>query len=116
MKIPSILRTVKNTRRLAEIVGVLVRFGFKQFVLDSGLYRLVNTSKETFSGVAQESIGQPRAVRARLVLEELGPTFIKLGQILSTRPDLIPAHWATEFRKLQTDCPHVPFAEIDAVG
>jgi ubiquinone biosynthesis protein len=51
-------------------------------------------------------------VRLRMVLEELGPTFIKLGQILSTRPDLIPADLADEFRALQADAPKVPFAQI----
>jgi ubiquinone biosynthesis protein len=47
-----------------------------------------------------------------MVLEALGPTFIKLGQILSTRPDLIPADLADEFRSLQADAPKVPFEEI----
>ncbi len=47
-----------------------------------------------------------------MVLEELGPTFIKLGQILSTRPDLIPPEWASELKKLQDNCQQVPFADI----
>ena len=54
----------------------------------------------------------PRPVRVRRVLEELGPTFIKLGQILSTRPDLIPPEWANELKKLQDRCRHVSFKEI----
>src|SRR5690606_1401471 len=62
-----------------------------------------------------EIVRVPQAVRLRQVLEELGPTFIKLGQVLSLRPDLIPADWADEFRKLQSDVPAVPFEDIMAV-
>ncbi len=52
------------------------------------------------------------AARVRMCFEELGPTFIKLGQILSTRPDLIPPDFANEFKKLQDDVPPVKFIEI----
>jgi ubiquinone biosynthesis protein len=47
-----------------------------------------------------------------MVLEELGPTFVKLGQILSTRPDLVPPEWANEFKKLQDRCQQISFTEI----
>ncbi len=113
MKITSIKRTIRNTRRFAEIVKVLSAFGFRQLVLDTGLHRLLGSIKEennTASGDSSESL--PRPVRVRMVLEELGPTFIKLGQILSTRPDLIPPEWASEFKKLQDRCQHVAFSEI----
>lgn len=113
MKITSIKRTIRNTKRLAEIVGVLSKFGFRQLILDTGLHRLLGSTKddlETSEANSAESI--PRSVRVRMVLEELGPTFIKLGQILSTRPDLIPPEWANEFKKLQDSCQHVNFKEI----
>lgn len=51
----------------------------------------------------------------RQVLEALGPTYIKLGQILATRPDLIPEEWAEEFKNLQDNCAQVPFSEIEAI-
>ncbi len=116
MKLPSISRTVKNTRRLADILRVLSRFGFNQLIVDSGLYRIGGKSKEEL-GKETESANQsrPRAERVRLVLEELGPSFIKLGQILSTRPDLIPQEWADEFRKLQDSCSRVPYTEIEKI-
>ncbi len=113
MKITSIKRTIRNTRRFAEIVKVLSAFGFRQLVLDTGLHRLLGNVKEelnTSSGDDSERL--PRPVRVRMVLEKLGPTFIKLGQILSTRPDLIPPEWANEFKKLQDSCQHVSFTEI----
>ncbi len=113
MKITSIKRTIRNTRRFAEIVKVLSAFGFRQLVLDTGLHRLLGTVKEEIDTPAgDQSKNLPRPVRVRMVLEELGPTFIKLGQILSTRPDLIPPEWASEFKKLQDRCQQVPFAEI----
>ncbi len=113
MKITSIKRTIRNTRRLAEIVKVLSAFGFRQLVLDTGLHRLLDSAKEALNaspGDNAESL--PRPVRVRMVLEELGPTFIKLGQVLSTRPDLIPPEWASEFKKLQDRCQEVSFGEI----
>jgi len=113
MKITSIKRTIRNTRRLAEIVKVLSAFGFRQLVLDTGLHRLLGLAKEAInasSGDRAENL--PRPVRVRMVLEELGPTFIKLGQILSTRPDLIPPEWASEFKKLQDRCQEVAFSDI----
>jgi len=113
MKITSIKRTIRNTRRFGEIIKVLSKFGFRQLVQDTGLHRLLGNSKEeldALSGNGNESL--PRPVRVRMVLEELGPTFVKLGQILSTRPDLIPPEWASEFKKLQDNCQQVPFAEI----
>jgi ubiquinone biosynthesis protein len=113
MKITSIKRTIRNTRRFAEIVKVLSKFGFRQLVLDTGLHRLLGTAKEeinTPSGDTPET--RPLPDRVRMVLEELGPTFIKLGQILSTRPDLIPPEWANEFKKLQDRCQQISFTEI----
>ena len=113
MKITSIKRTIRNTKRLAEIIKVLSKFGFRQLVQDTGLSRLHGGAREELDqtyGHARENL--PRPVRVRLVLEELGPTFIKLGQILATRPDLIPAEWTKEFKKLQDNCQQVGFAEI----
>ncbi len=113
MKIGNIKRTIRGTKRLAEIIKVLSKFGFQQVVIDTGLYRLLESSKEeTDTAIAASAADQPRAVRFRLVLEELGPTFIKLGQVLSTRPDLIPPDWAEELKKLQDRCTNVPFSEV----
>lgn len=113
MKITSIKKTIRNTKRFAEIIKVLSQFGFRQIVLDTGLNRLIgHTKNDVEVAVTEHSKSLPAQVRLRMVLEELGPTFIKLGQLLSTRPDLIPAEWAEEFKKLQDNCKHVPFAEI----
>jgi len=111
--ISGIQSTIRNTRRFAEILSVLIRHGFGGFVGETGLDRLLEKGRSligrgTDGDVERLSLN----VRLRLVLEALGPTFIKLGQILSTRPDLIPADLAEEFRSLQADAPKVPFEEI----
>jgi len=116
MKINTIKRTIRNTKRLAEIIKVLTRFGFRQAIEDTGLARLLEFRKEDLTDDQTKISGKlPRPVRIRMVLEELGPTFIKLGQILSTRPDLIPPEWADEFKKLQDRCTQVPFDDIKKV-
>ena len=109
--------TIRDAKRLALIVGVLVRHGFGEIVDSTGLSKLLGSRKareaEGAAG-AQEMVRKPLEQRIREVLEELGPTYIKLGQILSTRPDLIPQSLVDELRKLQDDCPKVPFEEIRA--
>ncbi len=83
-------------------------------IIDSGLYKILEINKDSLAK-EETSLKQPRPVRVRLVLEELGPTFIKLGQILATRPDLIPPEWCQELKKLQDRCTPVPFNEIKEV-
>ncbi len=113
MKITSIKRTIRNTKRFAEIVKVLSMFGFRQLVLDTGLHRLLGRGKEDMEDDSNpDNLALPLPVRIRRVLEELGPTFIKLGQLLSTRPDLIPKEWTHELKKLQDRCSQVEFEEI----
>src|SRR5665647_314047 len=117
MKVLNIKHTLRSTRRLAEILKVLSKFGFREVVVDLGLDTwLPGIKKEEKPSIAtQETATLSRPVRLRMVLEELGPTFIKLGQNLSTRSDLVPPEWAEEFKQLQDNCPQVPFTEIHKV-
>lgn len=110
MKIPQIKRTIRNTKRLTEIVATLSRFGFRQMIIDTGLQGFLD--KTAHSEEEPLARHQPKRVRVRLVLEKLGPSFIKLGQILSTRPDLVPPEWCKELAKLQSHRTPVPFSEI----
>lgn len=104
---------IRNTKRLAHVITVLARHGFADVIERSGLLSLIDRGLELIGrGPDQPAEPLPEAVRLRKVLEELGPTFIKLGQILSTRPDLVGPDIAEEFSKLQSDSPRVPFEKI----
>lgn len=115
MDLLNINQTLRNVRRYGEILSVLAKHGFGDVIQEMRLDRLLERSVSfvTAGHVAPDFGRQPRAVRLRKAMEELGPTFVKLGQVLSTRPDLIPEEWANEFRSLQDDVPQVEFSEIE---
>ena len=99
--------------RYKHVISVLMRYGFEEIAglfarrfnigLGSGKF-----SSSKMKGLAGISLPQ----RIRMAAEELGPTFVKLGQILSTRPDLIPNEYIVEFQKLQDDVPAEDFNSI----
>jgi ubiquinone biosynthesis protein len=110
MLLDRLTRTEQNARRLAEIVGILAKYGladwmggfrhldwFRRHLTPTGFQRIANESHEA---------------RIRLALTDLGTTFIKFGQVLGTRPDIISPALADELAKLQTDTPPDP---IDVV-
>lgn len=114
---PNILelnQTIRHVRRYAEIVHVLARYGFADVVQELGLDRLLERGMTAVGAgkLAPEFEHLPRSVRLRQAMEELGPTFVKLGQVLSTRRDLVPQEWAEEFTKLQDNVPPVEFSAI----
>lgn len=119
--IASIGRTIRNIKRAREIIAVLAKLGFGEVVRDLDLDRLVMRGRRMVGLSRPDATVQrrPTAVRLREAMEELGPTFVKLAQVLSTRPDLIPADWAEEFGRLQSDVRAVPPEEmkphIDAI-
>ena len=110
-----ITRTVERLRRYRHIMGVLIRYGFDDFA-DRFRRTLVPRwgSRVIPSRIRPPRGGQPRQreERVRLALEELGPLFVKLGQLLSTRPDLIPNSYAEELSKLQDRVTPEKFAPI----
>jgi ubiquinone biosynthesis protein len=108
---------IRNIRRWNQILRVLARHGFTSVLKEIGLGDMLGRLLDSVSLWKEEAelIRMPTAVRLRHAMEELGPTFIKLGQVLSTRRDLVPDDWSKEFEKLQSDCPRVPFDEIRAV-
>ncbi len=102
--------TIKNLGRIKKLVEVLLKYGFEDFVINSGLNRIFKRKKKTREYPQEPE--QNRWTRLRMVMEELGPTFIKLGQMLSNRPDLLPEPLIKEFEKLQDDV--APFDVEDA--
>src|SRR5215813_13695571 len=101
----SILATVRDLDRLRQIVLVLGKHGFGEVVKRTGMGSLLSSSSSKDSKVSA-------AERLRLVLTELGPSAVKLGQILSTRPDLLPEDVIVELTKLQDAVPPLPFEQL----
>lgn len=94
-------KRIRHIKRYREIVTVLVKYGFGYIVKDVGLFHLLSLPKQIVSDFSGNNDSKPVGRKIRLMLEELGPTFIKLGQLLSLRSDLIPEQIADELRELQ---------------
>ena len=94
--------------RLLRIVRVLVRHGLDEFVFSLSLLRPYRFALWLFPGFWFRDRTADRGQRLREALEELGPVFVKFGQALSTRPDLIPPDIAAELTRLQDDVPPFP--------
>ncbi len=94
--------TTRSLGRLSEIAQIAVRHGFG-YVVDGRKRK------------PDEAVRSNRGRHLREMLDELGPTFVKFGQLLSTRPDIVPPDIIVELRGLQDDVRPVPFADIERV-
>lgn len=99
--------------RLLKIVFVVLRFGLDEFLLSPERIRWLRTPLNLV--LFMRNVSEPRAVRLRRALENLGPIFVKFGQMLSTRRDLMPADIADELAKLQDQVPPFPSAQAVAM-
>ncbi|MBM4363761.1 MAG: AarF/ABC1/UbiB kinase family protein, partial [Deltaproteobacteria bacterium] len=104
----SLVNAARDIGRVRDVTAVLARHGFGEVLHRMGFGPRRDDVAETAPS------GAPWAVRLRLALEELGPTFVKLGQILSTRADVLPPELIAELTKLQDSVPPVPFQDIRA--
>ncbi len=112
-KIGVISRTYRHVNRYREIIAILVKYGFGDVLAKLELQKHLDFGKGFILGKAAAEIAAlSRWERVRMALEELGPTFVKFGQIMSTRPDMIPQELITELEKLQEDVP--PFSTEEA--
>jgi len=109
----SLSRTYRHMTRYREIIQVLVKHGFGDLITRSNVERYIDRGRKLLPGRSDAEIASlSRWERVRMVLEELGPTFIKFGQIMSNRPDLLPQELIAELAKLQSEVP--PFSDEEA--
>ncbi len=105
----------RDLARAHEIATVLIRYGFSDLVRRIGLDNALESAGRALHWRAPDEllrIGTPE--RVRRALEDLGPTFVKLGQVLATRVDLLPPEWIAEFGKLQDAAPAAPIEAVRA--
>ncbi len=105
--------TTKNLGRLSEIAQVAVKHGFGYFFQSRGLRDLLPGG--TAIDASENGNRSERGRHLRELLDELGPTFVKFGQLLSTRPDIVPPDVVVELRGLQDDVRPFPYADVERV-
>ena len=115
-RLGSIARTYRNINRYRQILTVLFKYGFDGIIDRLNLGRYIEMGVRLLSRRQQKEVeALNNYERIRLVCEELGPTFVKMGQVLSTRPDLIPIEMVEELAKLQDDVSPFPFPQAKII-
>src|SRR5690606_42093850 len=97
-------QTIKNLKRIREIIRILIKYGFEDIVSATPLHKLVpRNMQRSWSRQDRPIMEYSRYERIRLAAEDLGPSFVKLAQVLSNRPGLLPQALITELEKLQNE-------------
>ena len=107
------MTAVRDLGRLQDIASILIRYGFGDLVQRMGLANALERAGRAVHWDKAEGFAHvPPPERVRLALEEMGPTFVKLGQVLATRVDLFEPEWIAEFSKLQDSAPAAPWDDV----
>lgn len=105
---------MRDFKRLREIASVLSRYGFDDLAARLGFVAAVRTAgNRLFNRVSPPRVSD--AVRVRMAINELGPTFVKFGQMLAAHPELLPPEFLFEFKKFHDDVPPFPFDQVREV-
>ncbi|HEY2231291.1 MAG TPA: AarF/UbiB family protein [Xanthobacteraceae bacterium] len=111
--VSGVFGAARELPRLREISSVLIRHGLGDLVRRAGIATLLERAGQVLQwGEAKEIAHLEPQQRAKRAFEQLGPTFVKLGQVLSTREDLLPPTWTTEFDRLHSHVAPVPFDDL----
>ena len=108
------LGTVRDLGRLQDIASVLIRWGFGDVVKRIGMAGVLEKAGRLlhWQAVEEGRLRMDVPARLRCTLQDLGPTFVKLGQVLATRVDLLPPAWIDELGKLQNAVPALPWDAV----
>ena len=111
------LRSVRNLPRYQEIIRVFIKhgFGFIFESLSSEMLRPLRFILRSQATKTDQATIEDLAIHLRLALEELGPTFVKLGQILSMRSDFLPAAYCEALTRLRTQVEPMPYEQVEAI-
>jgi ubiquinone biosynthesis protein len=110
-----IKKRIRHIQRYRDIVYAFTRYGFGFVMKELGLIDLLSVPRRLFVEGNKTLHSRTAGERIRMFLEDLGPTFIKIGQIASTRPDIIPAEIIHELVKLQDQVPPFSFEEVKRI-
>src|SRR5512146_2036699 len=110
-------RYLRDLPRIGRIIAVASRHGFGHLVEQLGLQRFISLGRRIISFKKPPPLAHPIGVpeRLRLMFENLGPTFIKFGQVLACRPDMLPIEYARELLKLTDSVAPFPSAEAQKI-
>ncbi len=111
--IPETVSHLRDIPRYGQILTTLVRYGYQDVVTALHLEGIARPIERVALGNALPQHDRPH--RLRLVCEDLGPTFVKLGQLLSTRPDLLPEAYTSELAFLRDDVRTFPFGQVESI-
>lgn len=112
MDLFGINRRISDIQRLREIIEILIKHGYGHYIRVLNLDDYLPFGEKIFKKIEPET-EIPTPARVRVMLEELGPTFVKFGQLLSLRTDVVPPEVAVELEKLQASVRPVDFGEIE---
>ena len=109
------LERMRSLPRAVEITRTLVAYGLHDFVHSVGLHRAIDEVQDVMGWTAQSDIAsRPLPERTRMALEALGPAFVKLGQVLASRVDMLGPDWIEQLDQLHDRAAAVPFERLEA--